>query len=365
MLTSIAQSTLDKAKSASQPVRGQRLVGKLIAASAMLLLCGSAVAQHNARQPDKPSSAGKARAEPAYPDRPIRLVVPLAVGGAVDTVARVIGPYLAESLGQQIIVDNRPGAGGVIGVEIAAKATPDGYTLLMYDNSITVMPSIFKALPFDPAKDFVPVGSVSSVPFVLVVNASAPYKSVGDLIAAARSRPGQLNYGSAGIGSPPHLAPELLAAMSGVTFTHVPFKGAPQALTEVMAGRVEFMFVSMPLAKPQIEAGRIRGLAVSTSKRAAALPNLPTVDEAGAPRLHMSLWYGFWAPAGTPAPVIARLEAAVQDALADADVRARLTGLGMEIPPRQQQNPESLAAQQKADIEKWWPIIKAAGIKQP
>ena len=358
MLTSIAQSTLDKAKSASQPVRGQRLVGKLIAASAMLLLCGSAVAQHNARQPDKPSAAGKARAEPAYPDRPIRLVVPLAVGGAVDTVARVIGPYLAESLGQQIIVDNRPGAGGVIGVEIAAKATPDGYTLLMYDNSITVMPSIFKALPFDPAKDFVPVGSVSSVPFVLVVNASAPYKSVGDLIAAARSRPGQLNYGSAGIGSPPHLAPELLATLSGVTFTHVPFKGAPQALTEVMAGRVEFMFVSMPLAKPQIEAGRIRGLAVSTSKRAAALPNLPTVDEAGIKGYDVTVWNGLFAPAGTRSEVMTKLNDYMNRALNNSEVKEKLAARGAEA---QIMSQAAFSKYFQSEFSKWGRVVKRSG----
>ncbi len=358
MLTSIAQSTPDKVKPASRPVRRRRLLDKLIAASVTLLLCASAFAQHNARQPDKPSSAAKARAEPDYPDRPIRLIVPLAVGGAVDTVARVIGPYLAESLGQHIIIDNRPGAGGVIGVELAAKAGPDGYTLLMYDNSITVMPSIFKALPFDPAKDFVPVGSVSSVPFVLVVNTSASYKSIGDLVAAARSRPGQLNYGSAGIGSPPHLAPELLAAMAKVTFTHVPFKGAPQALTEVMAGRVEFMFVSMPLAKPQIEGGKIRGLAVSTSRRAAALPNLPTVDEAGIKGYDVTVWNGLFAPAGTRNDVITKLSEHLIRALNNSEVKEKLAARGAEAQITAQ---AAFAKYFQSEFNKWGQVVKRSG----
>lgn len=347
MLTSIAKLTCNKIEHTNQPVRQWRLRAALVAASAMLLLSASAFSQQN-----------KSRTRINYPDRPIRLVVPLAVGGAVDTVARVIGPYLTESLGQQIIVDNRPGAGGIIGTEIAAKAIPDGYTMLMYDNSLTVMPSIFKALPFDPAKDFVPITSVSSVPFVLVVNISTPFKSVGDLITEARSRPGQLNYGSAGIGSPPHLAAELLAAMAGVTIIHVPFKGAPQALIEVMAGRLQFVFSSMPLAKPQIEAGKVRGLAVSTPRRAAALPNLPTVDEAGLKGYDVTVWNGLFAPSGTRNDVITKLSEHVIRALNDPDVKEKLAARGAEA---QIMTHAAFSKYFQSEFAKWAQVVKRSG----
>lgn len=354
MLISIGKVTSDSVEYANQPAREcLRFFAVLVGTFSIFLLF-----EAKAAQADKASPATKMHTEINYPDRPIRLVVPLAIGGAVDTVARVIGPYLSKSLGQQIIVDNRPGAGGVIGTEIAAKANPDGYTMLMYDNSLTVMPNIFKSLPFDPAKDFVPITSVSSVPFVLVVNMSAPYKSVDDLITAARSKSGQLNYGSAGIGSPPHLAPELLAAMAEVTFTHVPFKGAPQALTEVIAGRLEFMFVSMPLAKPQIEAGRVRGLAVSTARRAAALPNLPTMDEAGLKGYDVTVWNGLFAPTGTRNDVITKLNNHVIRVLNDPEVKEKLAARGAEA---QIMTQAAFSKYFQSEFAKWAQVVKRSG----
>lgn len=334
-------------KHTDQPVRQSRLLAALVAASVIVLLSTSALSQ-----------GSNSRTVTNYPDRPIRLVVPLAVGGAVDVVARVIGQHLTESLGQPIVIDNRPGGGGVIGTDIAAKATPDGYTIFMYDNSLTVMPSIFEALPFNPAKDFVPITSVSSVPFVLVVKTSSPFKSLGDLISAARSRRDQLNYGSAGIGSPPHLAAELLAAMAEVTVIHVPFRGAPQALTEVLAGRLDFVFSSMPLAKPQIEAGKVRGLAVSTPRRAAASPNLPTVDEAGLKGYDVTVWNGLFAPAGTPDDVITKLSEQVIRALNDPGVKQKLAVVGAEPKIMTQ---VAFSKYFQSEFAKWGQVVKRSG----
>ena len=333
----------------------------VIVAAALLGLPPGAFSQQDAarQQTGKRSAGAQSRAESAaYPARPLRLLLPTAVGGAVDTTARVIGPALSESLGQQVIIDNRAGAGGVIGFEIAAKAAPDGYTILMCDVSFAVIPSLFKSLPFDPAQDFVPISPIASVPFVLVTSAAAPYKSVDELIAAARANPGRLNYGSAGVGSPPHLGPELLGGMAGVTFTHVPFKGAPQALTEVIAGRLEFAVVSMPLAKPQIEAGRIRGLAVTTSRRAVALPNLPTVAEAGLKGYDVTVWNGIFAPAKTRTEVITKLSEHVRRALDDPEFKEKLAARGAEPLVM---TPAQFSRHFQAELAKWAQVVKRSG----
>jgi tripartite-type tricarboxylate transporter receptor subunit TctC len=359
MLTNIARATSDRIEYAIQPARQcLRLFAVLAAASVLFLLSdGAYSAQGKAAQSDKASPATKARTETNYPDRPIRLLVPLAIGGAVDTMARLIGTYLTKSVGQQFVVDNRPGAGSIIGTEIVAKATPDGYTILMHSSTFAVMPSIFKELPFDPAKNFVPITSVSSVPFVLVVNMST-FKSVDDLVTAARSKPGQLNFGSAGIGSPTHLTSELLAAMAGVTFMHVPFKGAPQALTDVIAGRLDFMFVSAPLAKSQIEAGRIKGLAVSTSIRAAALPNLPTVDEAGLKGYDVTVWSGLFAPSGTRHDVITKLSDHVIRVLNDPEVKKKFAASGTETMIMTQ---TAFSKYFQSELVKWRQVVKRSG----
>lgn len=357
MLTNIARLTSDRIKCATQPARQcLRLLAVLVATSALFLLSAYS-GQGKAAQSEKVSPATQTLAETNYPDRPIRLIVPLAIGGAVDIVARLIGTYLTKSLGQQVVVDNRSGGGSIIGTEIAAKATPNGYTILMHSSTISVMPSIFKALPFDPARDFVPITSVSSVPFVLVVNMST-FKSVDDLVTAARSKPGQLNYGSAGIGSPTHLTSELLAAMAGVTVVHVPFKGAPQALTEVIAGRLDFMFVSVPLAKPQIEAGRVKGLAVSTSIRAAALPNLPTVDEAGLKGYDVTVWSGLFAPSGTRHDVITKLSDHVIRALNDPEVKKQFAAGGAEAKIMTQ---TAFSNYFQSELVKWGQVVKRSG----
>ena len=327
---------------------------------AFLLAHGACAQQGAPQKTPKASAVPQLRAGPAasYPERPIRLLLPTAVGGAVDTTARVIGPALAESFGQQVIVDNRPGAGGIIGFEIAAKAAPDGYTIMMCDVSFSVIQSLFKTLPFSPAKDFVPISPIASVPFVLVTNISTSYKSIDDLVAAARAKPGQLNFGSAGIGSPPHLGPELLAVMSGVKFTHVPFKGAPQALIEVLGGRLEFMVVSMPLAKPQIDAGKLRGLAVTARKRALALPNLPTVEETGLKGYDVTVWNGVFAPAGTHRDLIAKFSEHVARALNDADFKEKLAARGAEPLIM---TPAQFAKHFQAEIVKWAQLVKSSG----
>lgn len=354
-LGNIAEPTSDGVRYGHRPALKCRQLSTFIVAACTLLSLSQGVYSKQERAlPD----GATARADITYPTRPIRLLVPLASGGAVDIVARVIGTYLTNSLGQQIVVDNRPGAGSIIGTEIAAKAIPDGHTLLMHSSTLAVMPSIFSTLPFNPAKDFVPVTSVSSVPFVLVVKMSAGLKSVEDLVAAARSKPGHLNFGSAGIGSPTHLTSELLAAMAGVSVTHVPYKGAPQALTDVMGGRLDFMFASAPLVKPQIEAGRVKGLAVATAKRVPSLPNLPTVHEAGFQGYEVLVWNGLFAPAGIRNDVLAKLSDHVTRALNNLEVRKSLVARGAEVEIMTQ---AAFLRYFQSELTKWRSVIKRSG----
>ena len=300
-------------------------------------------------------------AQPAYPTKAIRMVVPFPPGGTTDILARVAAQKITEATGQQVIVDNRPGAGGNIGTEVVAKAAPDGYLLLADPGStLTVNPSLFSKLPFDPLKDFAPVTIIAAVPNLLVVHPSLPVRSVKELIALAKSRPGQLNYASTGAGQSTHLSMELFKLSAGVEMTHIPYKGSSPALFDLLAGQVPLMFDNMPSSLPYVQAGRLRALAVSTLKRAPALPSLATVAESGLPGFEVSVWFGVLAPAGTPREIVTRLNAIIVKALASPDTRERLAGQGAEPIGN---TPEEFTAQMQRDLVKWAKVVKGAGIK--
>ncbi|AOB32313.1 hypothetical protein AKI39_18700 [Bordetella sp. H567] len=301
-----------------------------------------------------------AAAANAYPDRPIRVVVGFPAGGGVDVVLRAVTPGLAEELGQPVFVDNRPGAGGNLGMDVVAKAAPDGYTLLMAAPGLATNASLYENLPFDPAKDFTAVGMVSSVANVLVVNPSLPIHSVAELIAYAKSHPGELNYASSGIGTSLHLAAALFEHDAGVKMTHVPYRGGPAAINDLIGGQVQLMFSVLPLAVPQIKAGKLRALAVTGQTRSASLPDVPTMMEAGLKGYTATTWNGLVAPAGTPAPIINRLNAALRKVLDRADVQKTFAGMEQDVV---EDTPQEFDAMIKAETQKWEQVIKAAGIK--
>ena len=304
---------------------------------------------------------GAAHGQPAYPAKTIRMVVPFPPGGTTDILARVVGQKITEATSQQVIIDNRPGAGGNIGTEIVAKAPPDGYTLITDPGStLTINPSLFAKLPFDPLKDFAPVTIIAAVPNLLVVHPSLPVKNVRDLISLAKAKPGQLNYASTGAGQSTHLSMELFKLMAGITVTHIPYKGSSPALTDLLAGHVSLMFDNMPSCLPHVKAGKLRALAVSTLKRSPALPALPTVAESGLPGFEVSVWFGVLAPAGTARDIVSRLNAIVVNALASSDVRERLAGQGAEPIGN---SPEQFTAQMQRDLVKWAKVVKDANIK--
>src|SRR6266700_8099210 len=260
-----------------------------------------------------------------YPSKPIRLIVPFTAGGGNDSVARLVGKSLSDSLGQQLVIDNRPGAGGVLGAEIAAKAAPDGYTLFLGGvGSHAVNPNLNDRLPYDPIRDFAPVALLAQAPLVLVVHPSVPAESFKAFVALARSRPGQLNYASNGNGSSSHLAAVMFDSMTGVDMVHVPYKGLSPALTDLLSGRVQLMFSSVVAILPHINAGKLRGLAVTGRRRLPSMPDLPTIAESGLPAYEAGSWYGVLAPAGTPREIVARLNAELVKALAQPEVRTRL-----------------------------------------
>ena len=290
-----------------------------------------------------------------YPSRPIRYIVPYAAGGATDIMTRALSPRLSEYLGQQIVVDNRPGAGAIIGTSLLAKATADGYTLMMAEIAHGANPALHSKLPYDTERDFAPVTLVALLPTILVVPPSLPVKTVGELIALARSRPGQLNYSSSGIGSANFLAAELFKSETGVDVVHVPYQGGGQAVTALLSGQAQMLFVTIPPALQHVKAGRLRALAVTGSKRVATLPDVPSISEAGLPGLEVYLWVGTLAPAGTPAPIIAKLNREIVRVLQDPEVRERISNLGAEIVGG---GPEQLARYIKAEIARWRKTIK-------
>jgi len=306
------------------------------------------------------ASIGAAHAQ-VYPNRPLRAIVPIAPGGGTDTTGRLVLTRLGEVLGQQIVVDNRAGGGGTIGAMIAAKALPDGYTFLFGSISThAVNPAMYKKLPYDHIKDFAPVSLIGKVPNVLVVHPSLPVKTVGDLINYAKANPGKINYGSAGIGSPPHLSMELLKSITGVNILHVPYKGAGPALAELLGGQTQVMCTSLAGQLPHIKAGRVRALAVTTAKRNAQVPDVPTMIEAGVPGYEVTIWYAVFFPAGAPKAIIARLNSELVKILNGADMKERMAQIGVDPAPS---TPEELAAFVKAETIKYTKVAQDAGIK--
>jgi tripartite-type tricarboxylate transporter receptor subunit TctC len=295
-----------------------------------------------------------------YPARPIRLIVPVSPGATTDTLARAVAAKLGESLGQQVVVDNRAGASAIIGTDLAAKAAPDGYTLLVITSTHTINPSLQKSLPYDPVRDFSPVTLMASSPTVLVVHPSVPARSVRELIALARARPGQLNYGSGGTGSSTHLVAELFKSTAGIEINHVPYKGAGPALIDVLAGQLHFMFSGIVPALPHVKAGKLRALGITGLARSSAAPEIPTLAESGLPGFSFGLWYGVLGPAGLPERVVGRLRDEIRKVMALPDVRARLAAEGAEVVAS---SPQELLAHMQKEIATYRRIVQAAGIK--
>ena len=303
-----------------------------------------------------------ARAQ-SFPTRPITMVVGFPPGGTADLTARIMADRMAGPLGQTIIVENVPGSGGSIGAGRVAHAAPDGYTLVCGSWGTHVVNGALLRLPYDVLGDFAPVALLANQPLLIATNTAVPAKDLKELIAWLAARPGQASAGTAGAGGVTHLAEILFQNVTGTRLAFVPYRGSPPALQDLVAGRIDLFITPAAAALPQIRAGAIRVYAVTAKDRMTIAPDIPTVDEAGLPGFHISLWSALWAPKSTPQDVIQRLDDAAIVALADPRLRSRLADLGQEIFPRAQQTPEALAAFQKAEIERWWPIIKAAGIK--
>jgi len=306
------------------------------------------------------AQSATAAAGAPYPTKAIRLVVPFAPGGSNDIMARLIGQKFSESLGEQVVVDNRGGASGIIGTDIAAKAPPDGYTLLMMSLTLAVNPSLYRKLPYDTRNDLAPVTLVASAPLMLVVHPSIPAKSVQDFVTYAKANPGKLNFGSGGAGTTPHLAGEMLKTMAGVQMTHVPYKGGGPALTDLVGGQIQVMLENIPSTLPFAKSGKLRALAMSGLKRSALVPDLPTLDESGLKGYEIVGWNGLFLPAGTPQAVVTRLHAETTKALAQTDMKARLATLGAEGVGS---SPAEFRAFFAAEIVKWAKVVKAAGLK--
>jgi tripartite-type tricarboxylate transporter receptor subunit TctC len=296
-----------------------------------------------------------------YPRKPVRLIVPFAPGGGNDTVARAIAQNVGASLGQPVIVDNRAGAGGVVGAELAAKASPDGYTLFLGGvGSHAVNPSLHARLPYDPVRDFAPITLIASAPSVLVVHPSVPAHSIAQFTALAKANPGKLNYASNGNGSSAQLAAVMYESMAGVAMVHVPYKGLAPALVDLLSGEVQAMFSSVVAIVPHIRAGRLRALAVTGQRRSPLMPEVPTLDESGLPGYQAGSWYGMLAPAGTPRPIIVRLHDEIVRALAQPEVRERLAAEGAEVAGS---TPEEFAAHIKSELARTGKLLREAGIR--
>lgn len=295
-----------------------------------------------------------------YPDKQIRFIVPYPPGGGTDVIARIVQNKFQQSLGQTILIDNRGGGGGSVGTDVAARAAPDGYSVLFTLSSHTINPAIFPKLPFDTVKDFEPVGTVASLPQILVVLPNFPAKNLGELIAMAKSKPEGLQFASVGNGSPSHLAGELLNLRAGIKITHVPYRGGGPAINDVLGGQLPMLWVSIPAAAQFIKAGRLRAIAVSTVKRSAAFPDVPTVQEQGVRDFEVDSWYAMFVPAKTPKPVIERLNKALNQVVADPEIRERLLDQGSEAVGG---TPEALGKVVQTEIAKWTRLVKDANIK--
>jgi tripartite-type tricarboxylate transporter receptor subunit TctC len=306
------------------------------------------------------SAIGAALAQTAYPNRAVRMVVPSSAGGGADIIARVIAPKLGERIGQQVVVDNRPGAGTLIGGEIVAKAPPDGYTLLLGVSTLATNPVIYKKMPYDALRDFTPVTQLASLPNILVVHPSVPVKSARELIAFARAHPAQMSYGSPGMGTNPHLAMELFCNMAKITMVHVPYKGSAPAIIDIVAGHITVMAATALTGIPHVRSGRLRALAVTSAKRTAAAPEVPTLAEAALPGYDAVQWYGVLAPAQTPPDIVGRINAEIVRILQLNDVKERLHGDGADPVGS---TPDEFTRFIRDETTKWSKVARDAGIK--
>jgi tripartite-type tricarboxylate transporter receptor subunit TctC len=295
-----------------------------------------------------------------YPSRPVRLIVPQTPGSSTDIIARLVAQRLGERLGQTFVVDNRAGAGSLIGIELVARAVPDGYTLLVVASSITIHPVLHEKLSFDTIRDFAPITQVATYPSILVLNPNVPARSVTELIQLARAKPGQLNVGSSGVGTGTHLSAELFRSMTGVKWTYIQFRGGAPAITALLGGEVQLSFATMPLVLPHARSGRLRALGVTSSRRSPAAPDLPTIAESGVPGYDHGAWNAMLAPAGTPRAIVQKLNQEVRAVLALADVRERLLAEGAEP---LSSTPEEFGSIMRAEMVKWAKVIKQTGMK--
>ena len=325
--------------------------------AALALLAAQAHAQPASTGPGQATSTSPGQ---AYPARPVRVLVGFPPGAGVDIMTRLVMPRLAAALGQPFIVDNRPGAAGNIAAELAAKTPSDGYSLLSASAPIVMSQTLYRKLGFNVERDFEPVGLMASAPFILVVHPSLPAKSVKEFIALAKSRPGQLAFASTGSGSTPHLSMEMLKAQAGINLVHIPYKGTPQAVVDLLSGQVQAMFANTLSVLPQVKAGRLRALAISSAKRSAAVPALPTVAESGMPGYESGTWFGLFAPAGTPREIVGRLNTELVRVMTSADVKAKLLDQGADPVTG---TPEQFRAFVKNELEKWSKVVKIVGIK--
>jgi tripartite-type tricarboxylate transporter receptor subunit TctC len=298
-------------------------------------------------------------AQPAYPAKPIRIISPFAPGGGNDAICRAVAPKLTEGLKQQVIIESRPGANGIIGAEIAARAAPDGYTIVLIPSAHVSNATLYKKLPFDAVKDFTAISLVGWSPLVLASHPSLPAKNVKELIAFAKARPGQLTYGSSGVGASGHLAGAMFDNMTGTRMIHIPYKGMALAVTDIIGGQITLTFGTNLSVVPHVRTGRLRALAITSAQRSPALPDLPTVAESGVPGYEASLWYGFAGPARLPADIVNRLNAEIVNAVKQQDVTERLAGQGVE--PRTN-TPEEFSRLMVSDLKRWAEVVRRAGV---
>ncbi|MDH1378799.1 tripartite tricarboxylate transporter substrate binding protein [Comamonas aquatica] len=302
---------------------------------------------------------GSALAADAYPDKPLTMIVPFSAGGTTDILARIVGQALGQELGQTIIIENKPGAGGNIGAQQASRAKADGYTLFMGTvGTHAINQALYKKLPYDPAKDFAPLSRVANVPNLLVAHPSRPYKTVQEMIAYAKKHPGEVTYGSPGSGASPHVSGALFQSMTGAEMTHVPYKGSAPAISDLLGNQIAVMFDNMPSAIQHVRSGKLRPIAVTTAKRSPELPDVPTIAEAGVPGYEATSWFGLWAVAGTPAPILTKLQTALTKVLKDPAVAKKIADQGGEVVI---ETPAQFDAFIKSEAAKWGKVVKESG----